>query len=171
MSDDTLKLTTNLKEINDKFLELIKRVEKLKPILREIAHEMQSYVDENFETEGRYSGEKWEDWSDEYREQREKAGRGQGRIMTLEGELRESVESKVTNDSIQVGTNKEYARIHNEGGNVKKRNGGTFDMPKRTFMEWTPKLERIIADSLFAYLKIQDYIDEENARIKFLKGE
>lgn len=171
MSDDTIKLTTNHIEINAKLDELASRVKNIKPALREIGHVMLNYVDENFETEGRNSGEKWEGWSDSYKEFREKHGRGQGRIMTLEGELRTSMDTKVTSDSVQVGTGKEYARIHNEGGAVKKRNGGRFDMPKRTFMQWTPKLEELVADELFVTLKFQDYIDKENARIKFLKGD
>lgn len=170
MSDDTIKLTTNHKEINAKLDELANRVKNIKPALREIGLVMLNYVDENFETEGRNSGEKWEGWSDSYKKFRKKHGRG-GRIMTLEGELRAGMDTKVTNDSVHVGTDKEYARIHNEGGPVKKRNGGFFEMPKRTFMQWTPKLEQLVADELFVTLKFQDYIDKENARIKFLKGE
>lgn len=171
MSDDTLKITSNHKEIQAKFQELQNRVKNIKPALREIGHVMQNYVDENFETEGENSGEKWEAWKDEYAERRAKMGRGEGRIMTLNNELREDISTDVTNDSVIVGTGKEYARIHNEGGDVKKRGGGKFEMPKRTFMAWTPKLEELVADELYVALKFEDYIDKENARIKFLKGE
>lgn len=171
MTDDAIKIEHNSKEINDKLLELAKRVKNPKPVLREIGHVIRNYVDEKFETEGRYNGEKWEDWKPEYKKLRAKKKRGEGGILSLEGELRLSINDKVKSDSVEVGTNKVYAAIHNFGGDVKKRNGGSFDMPKREFMAWDDKLIDLIGLELFAELKLQDYVDEEKARIKFLKGE
>lgn len=171
MSDDTIKITSNSKEVNDKLIELAERAKNTKPVMREIAHIIRTYVDEKFETEGRYQGKKWEDWKPAYRKKRAKMKRANGKIMTLEGELRTKIEDKVKNDSVVVGTNQIYAAIHNFGGDVKKRNGGTFDMPKRQFMNFEPKLNELIALEIYAHLRLQDYVDAENARIKFLRGE
>ena len=44
-------------------------------------------------------------------------------ILTLEGNLRKSLTRKATASSALIGTNKEYAVIHNFGGPVKKRVG------------------------------------------------
>lgn len=169
--DDTIKITCNNKEINDKLLKLAERVKNQKPILRNIGHIIKNYADEKFETEGRYQGEKWENWKPSTKKKRDKMKRGEGKILSLEGELRESIDDKLTADSVEVGTNKAYAAIHNFGGDVKKRNGGKFEMPKRTYLNWDDKLCELIGDELFAELKFQDYVDKENARIKFLKGE
>lgn len=172
MSDDTLQLISNSKEINQMFLDLANRVKNPKPALREISQLMQDYIDDAFETEGKSLGEKWQDWSDKYKEYRTKIHRGQGKILSLNNELRESITDKITNTSVEVGTNKIYARVHNEGAEIKKRNGeGTFEMPQRTYMKWTLQLEQLVADEFWATLKIQDYIDKENAKIRFLKGE
>lgn len=170
MSDDAIKITSNSKEVNDKLLELAERAKNTKPVMRQIAHVMRNYTDEKFETEGRYQGKKWEDWKPSYKKKRTKMKRGEGKILTLEGELREKIEDKVKNDSVEVGTNQVYAAIHNFGGDVKKRNGGTFDMPKRQFMAFEPKLNELIADEIYVHLKLQDYVDKENERIKFLRG-
>ena len=172
MSEKIIKIKNNNKEINEKLNELAKRAKNLKPALREIGHIMQHYVSENFETEGRQSGEKWADWKDSYKDYRKKINKGNGQILQLFGELKESIDYKTSNDEVILGTDKDYARIHNEGGFVRKRGGkGLFEMPKREYMKWTPELEELVADELYIHLKLQDYIDEENARIKFLKGE
>lgn len=170
MSDDAIKITSNSKEVNDKLIELAERAKNTKPVMREVAHVIRTYVDEKFETEGRYQGEKWEDWKEPYKQKRTKMKRGSGKILTLEGELREKIEDKVTNDSVEVGTNQVYAAIHNFGGDVKKRGGGTFEMPQRQFMNFEPKLNELIALEIYAHLKLQEYVDKENERIKFLKG-
>lgn len=157
MTDDAIKIKHNSKEINDKLLELAQRVKNPKPVLRKIGHVITNYVDEKFETEGKYEGEKWEDWKPSYKKKRAEKGRGKGKILSLEGELRESIDDKVTTDSVEVGTNKVYAAIHNFGGDVKKRNGGSFDMPKRQFMTWEGKLVELVGDELFAELmKMQE---------------
>ncbi len=170
MSDDAIKITSNSKEVNDKLIELAERAKNTKPAMREVAHVIRTYVDEKFETEGKYQGEKWQAWGKSYKKKRIKMKRGAGKILTLEGELREKIDDKVTNDSVVVGTNQVYAAIHNFGGDVKKRGGGTFEMPKRQFMNFEPKLNQLIALEIYAILKLEEYVDKEKERIRFLKG-
>ena len=112
------------------------------------------YVYENFETEGKNSGEKWKEWTDEYKQHREKIGRGNGHIMTLEGELRESISSVVTDEEAMVGSNKEYAAIHNFGGDIKKRGcSGSYEMDARPYAVWTDDLQELIETEIQAQLE------------------
>ena len=72
-------------------------------------------IDENFETEGQFSGERFREWSDDYAKYRSKKGRGQGKILQLEGYLRKSLTSKISRYELIIGTNKEYAAAQNFG--------------------------------------------------------
>lgn len=163
MNNDAIKVTCNRKEINDKLLELADSVKNSKKILRKIGHTIKNYADEKFETEGSYQGEKWEEWKPSTKKKRIKMKRGKGKILSLSGELRESLDDKITADSVEVGTNKKYAAIHNFGGDVKKRSGGTFPMPKRTYLSWEDKLCELITDEVYAELKLHEYVDKYNA--------
>lgn len=131
---------------------LFKKVKDLRPLMRVVSQTMKLEVDENFETEGQNAGEKWADWSDSWRLRRTKAGRGNGKILNFNGELRQSITRKSTDTEATVGTNKVYAAIHNFGGEIKKRNGGTFEMAKRSFMVWTDDLKSKIETEVVAYL-------------------
>ncbi len=139
-----IEIDSNYREINSKLMEFAGNAKNIKPMLKSCALIMKNYVDQNFETEGQNAGEKWESWTDEYKAHREKIGRGNGRILTLEGELRESIESAIIGEAVYVGTNKEYAAIHNFGGDIKKRNGGSFTMKARPFAVWTDDLIELI---------------------------
>lgn len=154
-----IEIDSNYREINSKLMELAGNAKNIKPMLKSCALIMKNYVDQNFETEGQNAGEKWESWTDEYKAHREKIGRGNGRILTLEGELRASIESAIIGEAVYVGTNKEYAAIHNFGGDIKKRRrsgrssnttrtngnaGGSFTMKARPFAVWTDDLIELI---------------------------
>lgn len=149
-----IEMKCNYKEINNKLLKLGERAQNTRPLMKSAALIMKNYVDENFETQGEHSGDKWEEWSDEYKEHREKIGRGNGRILSLEGELRESISSIVTDEEAMVGSNKEYAAIHNFGGDVKKRGGsGSFEMDARPYAVWTEDLQELIETEIQTQLE------------------
>lgn len=152
--NDNVEMKCNYKEINNKLLKLQERAQNMRPLMKSAALIMKNYVDENFETEGKNSGEKWKEWTDEYKEHREKIGRGNGKIMSLEGELRESITSTVTDEEAMVGSNKEYAAIHNFGGDIKKRGGaGSFEMDARPYAVWTDDLQELIEEEIQAQLE------------------
>lgn len=164
MSKKPIEIKIDEGEVLDYLEEYASKVKKLKPILRQVSHVMLEDIDENFETEGANQGKKWKDWSDSWKERRKKLGRGKGRILQLEGELRESFTRKVDASSVVVGTNKDYAAIHNFGGKVKKRRAkgkrgrtGTFKMPQRRFVAWTESLKVKVSTEIVYELKKLDY--------------
>lgn len=170
MADD-VKLEIDNKEVRNMLLDIAERVKNPKTLLRPVGHVIKNYIDENFKTEGKNSGEKWQDWSDVYKAHRQYIGRGDGKILQLEGELRQKITDKISNDSVIVGTNQDYAAIHNFGFDGPNKKGVNMNMPKRTYMEFTDKLEEQIADEIWYQLKIYEYTEEEKRRIKHLKGE
>lgn len=150
----SIEMKCNYKKINNKLLKLGERAQNMRPLMKSAALIMKNYVDENFETQGEHSGDKWKEWSDEYKEHREKIGRGNGHILSLEGELRESISSIVTDEEAMVGSNKEYAAIHNFGGDVKKRGGsGSFEMDARPYAVWTDDLQELIETEIQTQLE------------------
>lgn len=142
-----------------KFLNNIqKEIQDLTPLMKVARRFLKNTVDENFETSGTHTGEKWESWSEKWKKQRIKMGRGSGKILNLEGELRRSIKAKHGKDFTQVGTASEYAAIHNFGfkGKVKKKSkkgkmfSAKLNMPKREFM----RLNDAAIDELYAELYI-----------------
>lgn len=178
MTDEPIDVNCNDKEIFEALEALSKRAKNLKPVMREISHSMLNAVEENFETEGKSGSGKWEGWSKSWAQKRKDMGKD-GKILTLNADLRNSLTRQATADKALVGTNKEYAAIHNFGGPVKKRvkkgqgkgANGTFDMLQREFMLWTKSLEVDIESTIWYKLKVQEYKDADEAKLRYLKGE
>jgi phage gpG-like protein len=68
-----------------------------------------------------------------------------GKTLTDHGILAGSIEGHASADHAEVGTNMVYARIHNEGGKIKRERSFAgfadigfveIDMPKRQFLGW-----------------------------------
>lgn len=157
---DSVELNTNIKDIQQVLTNLSKSCKSLKPLMRRINHIIETDIDDNFETEGQNAGKRWSGWSDNWKIARTKMGRGQGKILQLEGELRESITSEAGDSYGIVGTDKEYAAIHNFGGEVRKRgSNGKFNMEARTFMLWTGNLKKKIIE------EIKNYINENSIPI------
>ena len=82
----------------------------IKNILRDIAVEMKDEFDQNFERQAFFS-EKWQ--------RRKSPIRNEGRaILTDTGQLRRSIKSRTTENSIIFYTDLPYAEIHNDGGEI-----------------------------------------------------
>ena len=90
---------------------MIKQLEHREPLMREMAAAMADAVEENFAQQGRPA---WMGWSPNYARQRQG-----GKILQKSGRLASSITSFSTNDEATVGTNVKYARIHQEGGEIK----------------------------------------------------
>lgn len=52
-----------------------------------------------------------------------------GQTLILEGHLRDSITSNVTSRRLEVGTNKEYAAIHQFGGIIRPKKGWALAVP------------------------------------------
>ncbi len=78
-------------------------------ILNDVRIEAASEFDRNFETQS-FFGAAW---------QRQKGPRAGQHILVKSGALRRSITSRTVNNSITFFTDKPYAAIHNEGGEIK----------------------------------------------------
>lgn len=115
-NDNEIKIKTNLKDITDGMREIAANAKNKKYILRQLAHTIVSYIFDAFESEGELiTGKKWQGWSDYYSEVRAKENKGDGQILTLSAQLKESIDDEIRGDSVVVGTNMAYAAIHNFG--------------------------------------------------------
>lgn len=131
----------------------------LKPLFRRLRRTILNIIDDNFDTEGTASGEKWQELSEKYNK-RKILQYGMGKkILEASGDLRKSFTSKIDKTSLTVGTAKEYAAIHNFGMDEK-------NMPQREFM----LKEFQIGD--LSYEVVTHYFEETHKRkIKLIKGE
>lgn len=81
----------------------------IKRILKDIQVEMADEFDQNFEREAFFS-EAWQ--------RRKSPTRPDGHILVNTGQLRRSIQSRTTENSIIFFTTEPYAAIHNEGGEI-----------------------------------------------------
>lgn len=117
----------NSKEVTDTLKLYAKEVGDLSPALRISRRMLLNAIDQNFETEGTSSGEKFKGWSDGYKAWRKKKGKTDSKILHFDGNLRKSISSKITREELIIGTPMEYAAAHNFGY-------APHNLPQREFM-------------------------------------
>lgn len=121
------EITLSIKELQGKLEKLSKALENKTPLLRRIANTMQNTIEESFDKQASPFGEKWK--PNVPKTLHKKRG---NKILIQSGLLSQSFTQKVTGSSAQVGTNKEYAAIHQFGG--KAGRGKKVSIPARPFM-------------------------------------
>ncbi len=91
-------------------------------------------------------------------------GKGTGNILNLSGSrgLRGSIIAKSGADFAIVGTNKDYAAIHNFGGNKSLKRNKT--MPKREFMRIDETQKEFLQADL--YIQLKDILIEKEINKK-----
>lgn len=129
-------------------INLSKKVGNLSPIMREIAGIMHDAVEENFEKQGR---PRWKPLRPSTIEARKKKGYWPGKILQQRGRLAASISRKYDNNSARVGTNLEYAAIHQFGGLAGR--GHKAKIPARPFLKLTRQDMSDIKEVLRKYLK------------------
>ncbi len=95
-----------------------RRARDLRPVMREIAGIMHDAVEENFAREGR---PRWPRLSPFTVAQREAEGTWPGKILQRTGRLAASITQRHDALSAEVGTNVEYAAVHQFGGRTRPR--------------------------------------------------
>lgn len=157
MADKFFKASFDCKDAIDFLKKKAEQFKDLTPLMKVARVFLKNTVDKNFETEGQHTGDKWPEWSESYKKQRLKMGKSGGKIMTLDGHLRRDVRAKSGIDYAMVGRNKNYAALHNYGGNSSLKHNKT--MPKREFM----RLDDNAKDHLFAelYIKAEEMLMED----------
>ncbi len=133
MDDDSLRLNVDNKEVTEALLNLAQRGENLRPLMKNIAGVLASSTEENFKQEGR--PDKWTDLADVTKKNREKINKWPGQILQVEGQLASSVTTQYDDDSAVIGSNKDYARIHQLGGDAGR--GKKVKIPARPYLQLT----------------------------------
>lgn len=133
MAEDPIEIKIDNKAVNEKLLELAKRGENLRPLMKNIAGIFASSTEENFKEEGR--PEKWTDLADITKEKRRKKNKWPGQILQVEGKLAASVNTQYDNDSAVIGSNLPYAAIHQLGGQAGKNK--KVEIPARPYLQLT----------------------------------
>ena len=121
-----MKITVKIKD--KKLQSLIGRLKnntsRLKPALEEIRGDLEYSIDENFIKQGR--PKKWKALKQSTIKRRRIKQQTSTKILQSSGSLAASINGKVVSNKIIIGSNKKYARIHNEGGTIRHPGGTKF---------------------------------------------
>lgn len=149
MADEPIEVKIDNKAVNEKLLELAKRSKNLRPLMKNIAGILAYSTEENLKEEGR--PDKWADLAESTKKQRTKKKKWPGQILQVEGQLAASVNTYYDNDFVVIGSNKDYAAIHQLGGLAGKNK--SVEIPARPYLYLTDDNFEEILDSIVHYLK------------------
>ena len=133
MADEPIEIKIDNKAVNEKLLELAKRGENLRPLMKNIAGIFASSTEENFKEEGR--PDKWTDLAEITKEKRKKKNKWPGQILQVQGQLASSVNTQYDDNSAVIGSNKDYAAIHQLGGKAGRNK--KVEIPARPYLQLT----------------------------------
>ena len=128
---EPIEIKLDNKEVESRLLDLAKRSENLRPLMKNIAGVFAYSTEENFKEEGR--PDKWADLAESTKKQRTKAGHYPGQILQVSGQLASSISTYYDNDSAVIGSNLDYAAIHQLGGQAGKNQSVTI--PARPYLQ------------------------------------
>ena len=146
--EDNIEIRIDNKALEEALLKVASKCEDMKPLMKNIAGIMADAVEENFEQEGR--SEKWQELTESTIKHRKKTRHWPGRILQVEGQLATSITSQYDNESAVIGSNLEYAAIHQLGGNAGK--GKKIEIPARTYMKLLEQDSKKIIEKFAKYL-------------------
>ena len=149
MSDKPIEIKIDNKDIERKLLELAQKGENLRPLMKNIAGIFASATEENFKNEGR--PDKWTELSEATKKQRTKQKKWPGQILQVSGQLASSISTQYDDDSAVIGSNLDYAAIHQLGGQAGKNKKVTI--PARPYLKLTDDDFNEILDATEQYLK------------------
>jgi phage virion morphogenesis protein len=130
---DNIEIRIDNKAVEETLLKVASKCEDLKPLMKNIAGIMADAVEENFEQEGR--PDKWQELAESTIKKRKKTKHWPGRILQVEGQLATSITTQYDNESAVIGSNLEYAAIHQLGGQAGK--GKKVTIPTRPYLNLT----------------------------------
>lgn len=133
MTDKPIEIKIENQEVNKRLIELVKRTENLRPLMKNIAGILAFSTEENFKNEGR--PEKWTDLADITKENRRKQHKYPGQILQVEGNLASSVNTQYDDNSAVIGSNLPYAAIHQLGGQAGRNK--KVKIPARPYINLT----------------------------------
>ncbi len=145
---DPIEIKIDNKEVKSRLLDLAQKSENLRPLMKNIAGIFAYSTEENFKEEGR---PKWENLKDSTIKQRTKNKQWPGMILQVSGQLASSVNTYYDNDSAVIGSNLEYAAIHQLGGQAGRNK--SVEIPARPYLNLNDDDFEEIMDTVNDYLK------------------
>jgi len=133
MANNPIEIKIDNQELNAKLLELAKRGENLRPLMKNIAGIFAYSTEENFANEGR--PDKWLDLAESTKKRRKKTGHWPGQILQVTGQLASSISTYYDEDSAIIGSNLDYAAIHQLGGQAGRNKA--VSIPARPYLQLT----------------------------------
>ena len=127
---DNIEIRIDNKAVEEALLKVASKCEDLRPLMKNIAGIMADAVEENFEQEGR--PDKWQELAESTIKHRKKTKHWPGKLLQVEGQLATSITTQYDNESAIIGSNLEYAAIHQLGGNTGK--GKKVTIPARPYL-------------------------------------
>ena len=144
MSDKPIEIKIDNKDVERKLLELAQKGENLRPLMKNIAGIFASATEENFKNEGR--ADKWTELSEATKKQRTKQKKWPGQILQVSGQLASSISTQYDDESAIIGSNLDYAAIHQLGGQAGKNK--KVEIPARPYLKLTDDdFEEIITET------------------------
>lgn len=131
MAKDPIEIKLDNKEVETKLLDLAKKCENLRSLMKNIAGIFASSTEENFKNEGR--PDKWTDLKDITKAKRKKINKWPGQILQVEDLLASSITTFYDDESAVIGTNQPYAAIHQLGGKAGKNK--SVEIPARPYLK------------------------------------
>ena len=149
MSDKPIEIKIDNKDVERKLLELAQKGENLRPLMKNIAGIFASVTEENFKNEGR--PDKWTELSEATKKQRTKQKKWPGQILQVSGQLASSISTQYDDESAVIGSNLDYAAIHQLGGQAGKNK--KVEIPARPYLKLTDDDFNEILDATKNFLK------------------
>ena len=132
---EPIEIKIDNQKVQERLLNLAKRSENLRPLMKNIAGVFAYSTEENFKEEGR--PDKWTELSESTIKQRTKNKQWPGMFLQVSGQLAYSVNTYYDNDSAVIGSNLEYAAIHQLGGQAGRNK--SVEIPARPYLQLTPE--------------------------------
>ena len=144
MSDKPIEMKIDNNDVERKLLELAQKSENLRPLMKNIAGIFASATEENFKNEGR--PDKWTELSEATKKQRTKQKKWPGQILQVSGQLASSISTQYDDESAVIGSNLDYAAIHQLGGQAGKNK--KVEIPARPYLKLTDDdFEKILTET------------------------
>ena len=149
MSDKPIEIKIDNKDVDRKLLELAQKSENLRPLMKNIAGIFASATEDNFKNEGR--PDKWTELSEATKKQRTKKKKWPGQILQVSGQLASSISTQYDDESAIIGSNLDYAAIHQLGGQAGKNK--KVEIPARPYLMLTNDDYAEILEEINKHLK------------------
>ena len=149
MADKPIEIQIDNAEVQERLLKIAEKTQSLRPLLKNIAGIMAYSTEQNFKNEGRH--DKWTDLAESTKKQREKKKKWPGQILQVEGKLAASINTFYDDDSAIIGSNLDYAAIHQLGGQAGRNK--SVSIPARPYLKLTDSDYKEILQECEQYLK------------------